>query len=174
MEFFFWKVFFLEIFFENFFWKFFFLVFLLMEKLWWNFRKLFNWYNIQYEKQLYDDNKSSLYFQKVSTYYLNLKKKIALGRDRTRVLLHRSPMPYPLRHEEEMKILMKKKEFCQSWNGMLIGHFHPCLMPIRVKVLSLSKKLWRIHNMPNQHVFTGWKGYVYEIFEIFPKATATQ
>ena len=108
---FFWKVFFLDIFFENFFWKFFFLVFLLMEKLWWNFRKLFNWYNIQYEKQLYDDNKSSLYFQKVSTYYLNLKKKIAPGRDRTGVLLHRSPLPYPLRHEDEMKILMKKKEF---------------------------------------------------------------
>ena len=83
-----------------------------MEKLWWNFRKLFNWYNIQYEKQLYDDNKSSLYFQKVSTYYLNLKKKIALGRDRTRVLLHRSLLPYPLRHDDEMKILMKKKEFC--------------------------------------------------------------
>ena len=83
-----------------------------MEKLWWNFRKLFNWYNIQYEKQLYDDNKSSLYFQKVSTYYLNLKKKIAPGRDRTGVLLHRSPLTYPLRHEDEMKILMKKKEVC--------------------------------------------------------------
>ena len=40
---------------------------------------------------------------------LNLKKKTALDRDRTRVLLHHIQLPYPLRHEDEMKILMKKK-----------------------------------------------------------------
>ena len=37
------------------------------------------------------------------------EKKTALGRDRTRVLLHHILPPYPLRHEDEMKILTKKK-----------------------------------------------------------------
>ena len=120
LEIFFWKVFFLEIFFENFFWKFFFLVF-----YWWkNYDEISESCLIGIIVSM--KNKSGYFLKNncmmiikvaytLKSFYIlskSEKKKIALGRDRTRVLLHCSLLPYPLRHNDEMKILPKKKEFC--------------------------------------------------------------
>ena len=66
------------------------------------------------------------------------EKKSALDRDRTRVLLHHILLPYPLRHEDEMKILMKKRNFVKVEMEGLLGVKVPCLMPIRVKEFFFS------------------------------------